>query len=551
MSPIDGIKENWRVLLLVAFLAFAVIALFVPGGIVADDSVANESAANESVDSGPTNLEFGLSLDGGTRIRAPVVGMTAEDIETGAVSDSGQVDGDRIEEVESTLYEELDLDQADARVTVHDDGSVTAEVFTDNVTRAEFAAALQSADVDASEDDIRDGVTEQTRNEMIGTLQTKINEAGLSGGSVYEQTTRSNNYIVVEVPNMGSDELRSLLSERGVVEVVAYFPDENGTQRNETVLTHDDIANVDPPRQPQGPQGQSQGYMVPVQVKEGEPAENFQRDMDRYGFLDEGYTPQGACNLPEANGTVSFDHEGQQYCLLTVSDGEVVDAHSMGSLADGMIAGTWTNDPTFQMGAPSQQEAQSLSVNLRAGSLRAPLDLSPESAQVYSITPGHADQFKQYSLLIGLLSVLTVSGVVYARYTDARIALPMIVTALAEVVILLGFAALIRMPLDLSHVAGFIAVVGTGVDDLVIIADEVMDEGDVSSVRVFQSRFRKAFWVIGAAAATTIVALSPLAVLSLGDLKGFAIITILGVLIGVLITRPAYGDILRRLLTDR
>jgi preprotein translocase subunit SecD len=72
----------------------------------------------------------------------------------------------------------------------------------------------------------------------------------------------------------------------------------------------------------------------------------------------------------------------------------------------------------------------------------------------------------------------------------------------------------------------------------------------VSSHRVFQSRFRKALWVIGAAAATTIIAMSPLAVLSLGDLRGFAIITILGVLIGVLLTRPAYGDILRRLLTD-
>jgi preprotein translocase subunit SecD len=201
------------------------------------------------------------------------------------------------------------------------------------------------------------------------------------------------------------------------------------------------------------------------------------------------------------------------------------------------------------MGAQNQQDAQSLSVNLRAGSLRAPLDFS--ESQIYSIEASHADQFKQYSLLIGLLSVITVSGVVYGRYTDTRVALPMIVTAVAEVVILLGFAALIRMPLDLSHVAGFIAVVGTGVDDLVIIADEVMDEGDVSSARVFQSRFRKAFWVIGAAAATTIVALSPLAVLSLGDLQGFAIITILGVLIGVLITRPAYGDILRRLLTDR
>ena len=40
-------------------------------------------------------------------------------------------------------------------------------------------------------------------------------------------------------------------------------------------------------------------------------------------------------------------------------------------------------------------------------------------------------------------------------------------------------------------------------------------------------------------------------VLGLGDLSGFAIFTILGVLIGVLVTRPAYGDILRTLLTER
>jgi preprotein translocase subunit SecD len=67
---------------------------------------------------------------------------------------------------------------------------------------------------------------------------------------------------------------------------------------------------------------------------------------------------------------------------------------------------------------------------------------------------------------------------------------------------------------------------------------------------VFESRFRKAFWVIGAAAATTIVAMSPLAFMSLGDLTGFALFTIVGVLIGVLVTRPAYGDILRVLLTN-
>jgi preprotein translocase subunit SecD len=127
----------------------------------------------------------------------------------------------------------------------------------------------------------------------------------------------------------------------------------------------------------------------------------------------------------------------------------------------------------------------------------------------------------------------------------------MILTAFSEVLILLGVAAYLGYPLDLAVIAGFIAVIGTGVDDLIIIADEVMSEGDVSSQRVFDSRFKRAFWVIGVAAGTTIIAMSPLAVLSLGDLRGFAIFTILGVIVGVAITRPAYGDILRHLLTDR
>ncbi|PSQ38402.1 preprotein translocase subunit SecD, partial [Halobacteriales archaeon SW_5_70_135] len=160
-----------------------------------------------------------------------------------------------------------------------------------------------------------------------------------------------------------------------------------------------------------------------------------------------------------------------------------------------------------------------------------------------------AQRFRLNSLITGIVAVIAVSLVVYFRYGQLRVAAPMVVTALSEVVVLLGFSAAVGYPLDLSVIAGFIAVIGTGVDDLIIIADEVMSEGDVNSRRVFDSRFRKAFWVIGAAAATTIIAMSPLAVLSLGDLQGFAIVTILGVVVGVTITRPAYGDILRRLTT--
>ncbi|MXV63485.1 preprotein translocase subunit SecD [Natronorubrum sp. JWXQ-INN-674] len=541
MGPISFVKEYWRILLLVGFVSGALLALFIPGGIMADDSLVED----ESVDDNPTNLEYGLGLDGGTRISAPVIGMTAEDIDAGAVDDEdGTVDRERLTEIENTLYDELDLDTGNASVSVDDDGNVHAEVFTHEVTEEEFAAALAEADVEVDPDDIRDGVSAQTRDQIVETIQSQINAAGLSGGDAYESARLGGDYyIVTEVPDMDPDELRELLSERGVVEVRAYHPDGNGSHTNETVLEGEDIVQVDPPE----PAERGTGYSVPVQV-DSNAAPHFQERMNELGFTSEGI---GQCSLRGDGETINFDHADtdEQYCLLTVVDGEVVDAHSMGDLADGMSAGTWANDPSFVMGAQSQQQAQTLSVNLQAGALPAPLDFGQE--QTLSLSPALADQFKLYSLIIGTLSVLTVSGMVFLRYRDVRVAAPMVVTAMAEVLILLGFAALIRMPLDLSHVAGFIAVVGTGVDDLIIIADEVMDDGEVNSQKVFESRFRKAFWIIGAAAATTIIAMSPLAVLSLGDLRGFAIITILGVLIGVLITRPAYGDILQRLLTDK
>jgi preprotein translocase subunit SecD len=41
----------------------------------------------------------------------------------------------------------------------------------------------------------------------------------------------------------------------------------------------------------------------------------------------------------------------------------------------------------------------------------------------------------------------------------------------------------------------------------------------------------------------------PLALMDLSTLKGFAIITILGVLVGVLVTRPAYGKIIMEILS--
>lgn len=126
----------------------------------------------------------------------------------------------------------------------------------------------------------------------------------------------------------------------------------------------------------------------------------------------------------------------------------------------------------------------------------------------------------------------------------------MVGTSICELIMILGVAATIKWQLDLPAIAGIIAAIGTGIDHLVIITDEVLYEGKLPSTKVYLERITKAFGIIFAAAATTTIAMSPLVVMGFGALKGFAITTIIGVLIGVLIARPVYGKVIKEVLSE-
>jgi preprotein translocase subunit SecD len=159
-------------------------------------------------------------------------------------------------------------------------------------------------------------------------------------------------------------------------------------------------------------------------------------------------------------------------------------------------------------------------------------------------------QFKKQALFAGLLALLAVALVVFRRYGKKEILLPMVGTSICELIMILGVAATINWQLDLPAIAGIIAAIGTGIDHLVIITDEVLYEGKLPSTKVYLERITKAFGIIFAAAATTIIAMSPLVVMGFGALKGFAITTIIGVLIGVLIARPVYGKVIKVVLDE-
>jgi preprotein translocase subunit SecD len=500
-----NVRDNWRVVLLVVFVTASAVMLFVPGAV---------PGGNEG---DPTNLQYGIQLDGGTRLQAPAVGITAEDVNVTA-------DGEA--RLASNVSSALSVDPIDVRVSAE---SSTVEVFVRNVTHEELRGVLEAEGYQPST--VRDGVTQGTREEMVRVIGDKLRQSALDSGSVSTiRSTSGQQFISITAPDRDREELRSLLDERGVVRVYAFVPADNGTYVRHQVLSQGDFARISPA---ETQRGQS---VVPVTIRDSV-AERYQEEMVQYGF-DE----QTVCN---------YDRDEPQNsrgrCLLATLNGEIVFSGGVDrGLAQLYASGEFAENPVFQMETRNISEARELEISLRAGRLPAPLNF--EDARSTELEPALAQRFKTNSLITGILAVFAVSGMVYLRYRNPRVALPMIVTALSEVVILLGFVSSVQYALNLSHIAGFIAVIGTGVDDLIIIADEILQQGEVATGRVFQSRFRKAFWVIGAAAATTIIAMSPLTVLGLGDLSGFAIVTIVGVLVGVLVTRPAYGDILRFLV---
>ncbi|MCD4822825.1 MAG: preprotein translocase subunit SecD [Methanococcoides sp.] len=189
-------------------------------------------------------------------------------------------------------------------------------------------------------------------------------------------------------------------------------------------------------------------------------------------------------------------------------------------------------------------QAEQLQIHLRAGALPVNVVLMG-SGQVDAAL---GDQFKRQVAIAGLFALLAVAVVVFRRYRKKEILLPMVGTSLCEVIIILGFAGAVNWQLDLPAIAGIIAAIGTGIDHLVIITDEVLYEGKLPSTKVYMERISKAFAIIFAAAATTTIAMSPLVVMGFGALRGFAITTIIGVLIGVLIARPVYGKVIKVVL---
>ncbi len=363
------------------------------------------------------------------------------------------------------------------------------------------------------------GVHKSTADTAKLVLENKINSLGTKDAKVQVLTGMNNvaRYVRVELAGVDMKQAQEIVGKQGKFEIRVQ------TVNNETehVLFGDTITSVQNPSQ--------------------EPAGS-----DNWGV---GFTlnEDGAAAFQNAAINSGATKEPSKHHLIMLLDNKTVYSAPLSEdlaaeLLSQKIRQLYASTGSGKYGS---QQAQNLEVHLRAGAL--PVDVTIAGSG--GVTAPLGERYKVMAILAGLFALLTVAFVIYYRYREPGIVLPMVLINASEIVILLGFISLIKFQMDLPTIAGLIAVLGTGIDQLVIITDEILHEGKVPSPNLYLKRLSRALGIIVTAAATVFIAMAPLAVMDLSTLKGFAIITILGVLVGVIITRPAYGKIIMEILS--
>ena len=555
MSLLTELSKDRRVVLYAVVVALAIICI------------------------GAFGLKFGLDLEGGSYLQLQLQGAVAQvDVNAEKIleeqfnASSVEKHGDRYVltvpgKVEATLPDDLGYSGAkmverdnatkitiiaapetvitnylkknlDSDVKIVAVAPVKYEIRT-NVTRESLDALLApvGGKIPTGEETFVEGVTPETVDETKKVLDSKLNRLGLQDIKV---RVVDNKFILIDLAGMDVATAQDVVGKPGKFEIRIQTEDNQSMH----VLYGDAVESVEIPN---GDRNDMWG--VPFMLSE-EGAQIFQK-----AAIDAGATKN-----PDAHNIAMYLDKDEIFSAPLA-------AELAGSLEKAPIRNMEARVGTGDAGS---EKAKELYIHLREGAL--PVNIVVVGSGQVSAALGK--QFKIQMVIAGLIALLAVAAMVFYRYREKKIALPMVATSSSEVVMMLGIWSLAGWQLDLASLAGIIMVIGTGVDQLVIITDELIRGSEAASSedrsikdraaaaaekagvgkvvatssKVYLSRLSRAFTIILGAAATTAVAMLPLLYMGFGALTGFALIIILGVILGTLIARPAYGRIIGHIL---
>jgi len=180
----------------------------------------------------------------------------------------------------------------------------------------------------------------------------------------------------------------------------------------------------------------------------------------------------------------------------------------------------------FQITGLGSQEARDLALLLRAGSLRAPVEIIEERTVGPSLGKDNINQGFE-SVIIGFLLVLAFMAVYYRIFgLIANIALT------ANLVFIIAILSLLQATLTMPGIAGIVLTVGMAVDANVLIFERIREEirNGNSPQASIHAGYEKAFSTITDANVTTLLAAIVLFSLGTGPVKGFAVTLSIGII---------------------
>jgi preprotein translocase subunit SecD len=370
-------------------------------------------------------------------------------------------------------------------------------------------------------------VDKKTSIALYDVILARLNAYGLRDVKLRNVELEGEWYLQAEMAGAGSSKIVDIITNIGKFEVRII---------NRTVATGQDIVMVGAVEaQREG------GYGVPFTLT-GESAKKIA------AAYKEAAKNKTSCALAEDCPAYFTCSERAGLCRplieMYLNDELKYSAPPAEELHVSLVGGLPTNQMVARM--PYAEAAKMLEIVMKSGTI------PPEIKEIEIVSRDFIDphlgrEFLSSALFAGLGALVMVSLIIFVVYKKAIIASMIMCTSLAEVVILLGLAAFLRQDLDLLSLAGIIVAVGTGVDQQIIMTDEILEKISVSIKR----KMARAFGIIVLATSTTMATMFPLMTLGVGVVRGFALMTFLGVLIGVLITRPAYGRILCSWLKNR
>jgi len=180
----------------------------------------------------------------------------------------------------------------------------------------------------------------------------------------------------------------------------------------------------------------------------------------------------------------------------------------------------------FQTTGLDSAEARNLSLLLRAGALKAPMEIVEERTVGPSLGQDNIDRGKM-SVMIGLALVLVFMVFYYKSFgVIANVAL------VTNLVLIVAVLSLLPTSLTLPGIAGIVLTVGMAVDANVLIFERIREElrSGANVQAAINSGYEKAFSTIADANVTTLIAAVVLFVFGTGPIKGFAVTLSIGIL---------------------